>query len=171
MHMFLFWKLLFTPAWEVSSEHLQAASVCSTSEDTTSSFPQMLSFFYLFKIFILSGHKYHPFTFPPSSSRTGLGLPESEACFLQGAGQRRLRGLAVEEEGRQGLLLTEMEEVLVCVEGQLPVLVHKWGGRPHASVVPGVWSVIRDNYQISYVVSVCQSFSTSSRKNILSENI
>ena len=66
--------------------------------------------------------------FPPCRSRTEFGLPESEACFLQGAGQRRLRGLAVEKEGREGLLFTEMEEVLVCSEGQLPVLVHQWGG-------------------------------------------
>lgn len=76
------------------------------------------------------------FMFPPCCSRTQFGLPESEACFLQGSGQRRLRGLAVEKEGREGLLFTEMEEVLVCSEGQLPVLVHQWGGKsqpPHSS--------------------------------------
>ncbi len=64
------------------------------------------------------------FTFPLSCSRTQFGLPEPEACFLQGAGQRRLRGLAVEKERCEGLLLSKMEEVLVCSEGQLPVLVH-----------------------------------------------
>lgn len=61
-------------------------------------------------------------------SRTQFGLPQPEACVLQGAGQRRLRGLAVEKERCEGLLFPEMEEVLVCAEGQLPVLVHQWGG-------------------------------------------
>lgn len=61
-------------------------------------------------------------------SRTEFGLPESEACFLQGVGQRRLRGLAVEKERCEGLLFSEVEEVLVCSEGQLPVLVHQRGG-------------------------------------------
>lgn len=46
--------------------------------------------------------------------RTRLGLPESEACFLQGAGQGRLRGVVVEKERCKGLLFSEMEEILVC---------------------------------------------------------
>lgn len=58
-------------------------------------------------------------------SRARSDLAESEACLLQSAGQRRLRGLAVEKEGCQGLLLSEMEEVLVCAERQLLVLVHQ----------------------------------------------
>lgn len=62
-------------------------------------------------------------------SRTRLGLPESEACFLQGAGQGRLRGLVVEKERCKGLLFSEMEEILVCSEGQLSVLVHQRGGK------------------------------------------
>lgn len=57
--------------------------------------------------------------------RKKFGLSESEACFLQGAGQRRLRGLAVEKERCKGLLFSQMEEILVCSEGQLPVLVHQ----------------------------------------------
>lgn len=65
------------------------------------------------------------FTFPPCCSRAKSGLAEPEACFLQGAGQRRLRRLAVEKKGCKGLLFSEMEEVLVCSEGQLPVLVHQ----------------------------------------------
>lgn len=63
------------------------------------------------------------------ASRTQPGLPEPEARVLQGAGPGRLRGLALEEEGRQGLLLPEVEEVLVRPEGQLPVLVHQRGGK------------------------------------------
>lgn len=70
-----------------------------------------------------------PSCFLRACSRTQFGLPESEACFLQGSGQRRLRGLAVEKERCKGLLFSEMEEVLVCPEGQLPVLVHQWGGK------------------------------------------
>lgn len=44
---------------------------------------------------------------------------------MQGPGPRRLRGLAVEEEGRQGLLHPEVEEVLVHPQGVLPLLVHQ----------------------------------------------
>lgn len=65
------------------------------------------------------------FMFPAFGSRTKSGLSEPAACFLQGAGPRGLRGLAVEEERRQGLLFPEVEEVLVCPQGQLLVLVHQ----------------------------------------------
>lgn len=59
-----------------------------------------------------------------SWDRTHPGLPEPEAGLLQSSGPRRLSGLAVEEERRQGILLPKMEKVLVCPEGQLSVLVH-----------------------------------------------
>lgn len=64
-----------------------------------------------------------------SWDRSQPGLPEPEAGLLQGAGPRGLRGLAVEEERRQGILLPKMEKVLVCPEGQLSVLVHQRGGK------------------------------------------
>lgn len=60
-----------------------------------------------------------------SYDRSQPGLPEPEAGLLQSSGSRRLSGLAVEEERRQGILLPKMEEVLVCPEGQLSVLVHQ----------------------------------------------
>lgn len=86
-------------------------------------------------VFLLSTLSVFCFYFPPCCSRTKFGLPESEARFLQGAGKRRLRGLAVEKEGCKGLLLSEMEEVLVCSEGQLPVLVHQRGGKSFPSLL------------------------------------
>lgn len=60
--------------------------------------------------------------------RTKFGLSEPEASFLQGAGQRGLSGLAVEKEGCKGLLFSEMEEILVCAERQLLVLVYQRRG-------------------------------------------
>lgn len=69
-------------------------------------------------------------------TRAEFGLAESEACLLQGAGQRRLRRLVVEKEGCEGVLFSEMEEVLVCAERQLPVLVHKRGGTCPAFMWP-----------------------------------
>lgn len=53
------------------------------------------------------------------------GVHQQEADLLQGLGSGRLRGLAVEEEGRQDLFLTEVEEVLVHPEGHVSVLVHE----------------------------------------------
>lgn len=91
------------------------------------------SFFLAVALSISLVHKHHSLMLPLSHCRTGSGLAESEASFLQGAGQRRLWGLAVEKEGCQGLLLPEMEEVLVCAEGQLLVLVHQWGGEDQCS--------------------------------------
>lgn len=41
----------------------------------------------------------------------------------------------MEEAGCEGLLLSEMEEVLVCAERQLPLLVHQRGGGCHVSTV------------------------------------
>ena len=62
---------------------------------------------------------------PRGGPRPGPGLSEPAPGVLQGAGPGGLRGLAVEEEGRQGLFLPEVEEVLVRPEGHLPVLVHQ----------------------------------------------
>lgn len=110
--------------WRVST--LRAALVLCSAVWTTVFLAlntRFVSFSFLIHLSVKTA-----FMFPPCRSRTKFGLPESEACFLQGAGQRRLRGLAVEKERCKGLLLSEVEEVLVCSEGQLPVLVHQWGG-------------------------------------------
>lgn len=107
-----------------SQKHLQATLArYSTVCVTLSLLSTQLSFSSLIYVLCLA------FMFSPCCSRTQFGLPESEACFLQGSGQRRLRGLAVEKERCKGLLFSEMEEVLVCPEGQLPVLVHQWRGK------------------------------------------
>lgn len=58
-------------------------------------------------------------------SRCSSVLHQQEKDLLQGPGPRRMRGLALEEEGRQELLLSEVEEVLVRPEGRLSVLVHE----------------------------------------------
>lgn len=62
---------------------------------------------------------------PPGAPRQFPLQREQEAHFLQGPGARRLRGLALEEKGCQGIFHPEMEKVLVHSEGFLPVLVHK----------------------------------------------
>lgn len=118
----LLWMLLFKLPWKTLIHVVLAEGIIQTlSPCQRSSFPPVL-------LYILSVCWRHTFMFISFVFRTRFSLSEPEASFLQGAGQRGLWGLVVEKKGCKGLFFSEMEEILVCAERQLLVLVYQWRG-------------------------------------------